>query len=151
MNDAYCIWNPWSIYVAAYHMKWVFLSDADILFTFNLWQFYQMLRNCSTKIKIKFLRYEQSSQCKSNRDSSVSYASAAAKTDDSSSSWRSSFMGHSAISFPLNWLFMFKLWSLNNWILCSMFIDHSHYHLSLVFSWGSCQIIKFLYTSSWRP
>lgn len=40
-----------------------------------------MLKNCSTKIKIKFLRYEQSSQCKSARDSSVSYASAAAKVD----------------------------------------------------------------------
>ncbi|KAK6912554.1 MEMO1 family, partial [Dillenia turbinata] len=41
--------------------------------------FLHMLRNCSTKIKINFLRYEQSSQCKSMRDSSVSYASAAAK------------------------------------------------------------------------
>lgn len=44
-------------------------------------QFHQMLKNCSTKIKVKFLRYEQSSQCKSMRDSSVSYASAAAKVD----------------------------------------------------------------------
>ncbi|KAF5456770.1 hypothetical protein F2P56_026213 [Juglans regia] len=43
--------------------------------------FLHMLRNSSTKIKIKFLRYEQSSQCKSMRDSSVSYASAAAKVD----------------------------------------------------------------------
>ncbi|KAJ0031855.1 hypothetical protein Pint_12450 [Pistacia integerrima] len=43
--------------------------------------FLHMLRHCSTKIKIKFLRYEQSSQCKSMRDSSVSYASAAAKVD----------------------------------------------------------------------
>ncbi|KAF9662101.1 hypothetical protein SADUNF_Sadunf18G0018300 [Salix dunnii] len=41
--------------------------------------FLHMSRNCSTKIKIKFLRYEQSSQCKTMRDSSVSYASAAAK------------------------------------------------------------------------
>ncbi|XP_062117609.1 uncharacterized protein LOC133831362 [Humulus lupulus] len=41
--------------------------------------FLHMLRGCSTKIKINFLRYEQSSQCKSMRDSSVSYASAAAK------------------------------------------------------------------------
>ncbi|XP_010541764.1 PREDICTED: protein MEMO1-like [Tarenaya hassleriana] len=40
--------------------------------------FLHTLRNCSTKMKIKFLRYEQSSQCKSTRDSSVSYASAAA-------------------------------------------------------------------------
>lgn len=44
--------------------------------------FLHMLKNCSTKITIKFLRYEQSSQCKSLRDSSVSYASAAAKLDD---------------------------------------------------------------------
>ncbi|KAL5559748.1 hypothetical protein UlMin_035959 [Ulmus minor] len=44
--------------------------------------FLHMVRNCSTKIKIKFLRYEQSSQCKSLRDSSVSYASAAAKVND---------------------------------------------------------------------
>ncbi|XP_044463645.1 protein MEMO1-like isoform X2 [Mangifera indica] len=43
--------------------------------------FLHMLRHCSTKIKIKFLRYEQSSQCKSTRDSSVSYASAAARVD----------------------------------------------------------------------
>ncbi|KAJ6354695.1 hypothetical protein OIU77_005323 [Salix suchowensis] len=43
--------------------------------------FLHMSRNCSTKIKIKFLRYEQSSQCKTMRDSSVSYASAAAKVD----------------------------------------------------------------------
>ncbi|GAU15074.1 hypothetical protein TSUD_08120 [Trifolium subterraneum] len=47
--------------------------------------FLHMLKNCSTKIKINFLRYEQSSQCHSTRDSSVSYASAAAKVDDSSS------------------------------------------------------------------
>lgn len=44
--------------------------------------FLHMLRNCSTKITISFLRYEQSSQCRSMRDSSVSYASAAAKVDD---------------------------------------------------------------------
>ncbi|KAM7258571.1 hypothetical protein ACFE04_014312 [Oxalis oulophora] len=43
--------------------------------------FLHMVRNSATKIKIKFLRYEQSSQCKSMRDSSVSYASAAAKTE----------------------------------------------------------------------
>ncbi|KAA8525519.1 hypothetical protein F0562_007374 [Nyssa sinensis] len=43
--------------------------------------FLHMLRNCSAKIKIKFLRYEQSSRCKTMRDSSVSYASAAAKLD----------------------------------------------------------------------
>ncbi|KAJ6849810.1 protein MEMO1 [Iris pallida] len=44
--------------------------------------FLHMLKNCSTKITINFLRYEQSSQCRSMRDSSVSYASAAAKADD---------------------------------------------------------------------
>ncbi|KAB8098847.1 hypothetical protein EE612_028537 [Oryza sativa] len=43
--------------------------------------FLSMLKHCSTKIKIGFVRYEQSSQCKSMRDSSVSYASAAAKVD----------------------------------------------------------------------
>ncbi|KAM7490053.1 hypothetical protein LguiA_032974 [Lonicera macranthoides] len=43
--------------------------------------FLHMLRNCLTKIKVKFLRYEQSSHCKNMRDSSVSYASAAAKVD----------------------------------------------------------------------
>ncbi|GAB4854624.1 hypothetical protein Ancab_023207 [Ancistrocladus abbreviatus] len=43
--------------------------------------FLHMLKNSSTKINIKFLRYEQSSQCKGMRDSSVSYASAAAKVD----------------------------------------------------------------------
>ncbi|CAI9092661.1 OLC1v1027971C1 [Oldenlandia corymbosa var. corymbosa] len=43
--------------------------------------FLHMTKNCSTKIRIKFLRYEQSSQCKSMRESSVSYASAAARVD----------------------------------------------------------------------
>lgn len=43
--------------------------------------FLHMLKNCSTNISINFLRYEQSSQCQSMRDSSVSYASAAAKVD----------------------------------------------------------------------
>lgn len=41
--------------------------------------FLHMLTNSTTVIKIQFVRYEQSSQCKSMRDSSVSYASAAAK------------------------------------------------------------------------
>ncbi|PKU71128.1 hypothetical protein MA16_Dca021698 [Dendrobium catenatum] len=40
-----------------------------------------MLRSCSEKISIGFIRYEQSSKCKSMKDSSVSYASAAAKLD----------------------------------------------------------------------
>ncbi|KAI4365924.1 hypothetical protein MLD38_021862 [Melastoma candidum] len=40
-----------------------------------------MMKNCSTKTKMKFLRYEQSSQCKSMRDSSISYASAATKLE----------------------------------------------------------------------
>nr|CAD1840146.1 unnamed protein product [Ananas comosus var. bracteatus] len=43
--------------------------------------FLHMLKNCSTKIKIGFVQYEQSSQCKSLKDSSVSYASAAAKVE----------------------------------------------------------------------
>lgn len=43
--------------------------------------FLHMLRNSDMNIKINFLRYEQSSQCKTTRDSSVSYASAAAKVD----------------------------------------------------------------------
>ncbi|PHU03016.1 Protein MEMO1 [Capsicum chinense] len=43
--------------------------------------FLHMLKSTSTKIKIRFLRYEQSSQCKSMRDSSVSYASAVGKVD----------------------------------------------------------------------
>ncbi|KAL6523889.1 hypothetical protein OROMI_030984 [Orobanche minor] len=43
--------------------------------------FLHMLKNSSTKVKIRFLRYEQSSECKSTGDSSVSYASAAAKVD----------------------------------------------------------------------
>lgn len=41
--------------------------------------FLHMLKHSSTRLKISFLRYEQSSQCKSMRDSSVSYASAIAK------------------------------------------------------------------------
>ncbi|XP_047340560.1 protein MEMO1 [Impatiens glandulifera] len=45
--------------------------------------FLHMVKSSTVKIKIKFLRYEQSSQCKTTRDSSVSYASAAAKTIDS--------------------------------------------------------------------
>ncbi|XP_073135194.1 uncharacterized protein [Henckelia pumila] len=43
--------------------------------------FLQMLKHSSTRMKIRFLRYEQSSQCKSMRDSSVSYASAIAKVE----------------------------------------------------------------------
>lgn len=50
-----------------------------------------MLKNSSTKIKIRFLRYEQSSQCKSMRDSSVSYASAVGKVDGWILSYRSCF------------------------------------------------------------
>ncbi|XP_022951453.1 protein MEMO1-like [Cucurbita moschata] len=40
-----------------------------------------MLKHSSTKMKIKFLQYEQSNRCQTMRDSSVSYASAAAKVD----------------------------------------------------------------------
>ncbi|XP_073055230.1 uncharacterized protein [Primulina eburnea] len=43
--------------------------------------FLHMLKHSSTRMKIRFLRYEQSSQCKSMRDSSVSYASAIAKVE----------------------------------------------------------------------
>lgn len=90
MKEVYLYVYLWSIFVAAYRITWVFLFDADLIFTLNILQFYQMLRNCPTKIKIKFLCYEQSTPCHSTRDSSVSYASAAAKIDDSSSIWRSS-------------------------------------------------------------
>lgn len=38
--------------------------------------FLHMLRHCATRMRIKFVQYEQSSPCKSLRDSSVSYASA---------------------------------------------------------------------------
>ncbi|KAJ7552957.1 hypothetical protein O6H91_06G078300 [Diphasiastrum complanatum] len=38
--------------------------------------FLHMQKNCSTTLQIKFLQYEQSSHCRSLRDSSVSYASA---------------------------------------------------------------------------
>ena len=41
----------------------------------------QMIKHSSSKIKINFLKYEQSSQCQTMRDSSVSYASAAAKLE----------------------------------------------------------------------
>lgn len=44
--------------------------------------FLHMAKNCSTNVKIKFLQYEQSSHCKSMRDSSVSYASAVATVED---------------------------------------------------------------------
>ncbi|KAG7020397.1 Protein MEMO1 [Cucurbita argyrosperma subsp. argyrosperma] len=40
-----------------------------------------MLKHSSTKMKIEFLQYEQSNRCQTMRDSSVSYASAAAKVD----------------------------------------------------------------------
>ncbi|KAH7283526.1 hypothetical protein KP509_34G011500 [Ceratopteris richardii] len=44
--------------------------------------FMHMAKNCSTKMKIRFVRYEQSSQCKSMRDSSVSYASAVVTVEE---------------------------------------------------------------------
>ncbi|KAJ0989513.1 hypothetical protein J5N97_007869 [Dioscorea zingiberensis] len=44
--------------------------------------FLHMLKNSSTKVNINFLQYEQSSHCRTMKDSSVSYASAAAKVDD---------------------------------------------------------------------
>lgn len=44
--------------------------------------FLHMAKNCSINVRIKFLRYEQSSHCKSMRDSSVSYASAVVTVED---------------------------------------------------------------------
>ncbi|KMZ75764.1 Protein MEMO1 [Zostera marina] len=44
--------------------------------------FLHMLKNSLKNISINFMFYEQSSQCKSMRDSSVSYASAVAKSDN---------------------------------------------------------------------
>nr|ADE76896.1 unknown [Picea sitchensis] len=43
--------------------------------------FLHMLQNCSTKIKVAFVQYEQSSKSKTMRDSSVSYASAVARVE----------------------------------------------------------------------
>ncbi|KAH9287511.1 hypothetical protein KI387_031628, partial [Taxus chinensis] len=43
--------------------------------------FLHMLKNCSVRMNISFIQYEQSSQCRSMRDSSVSYASAVAKAE----------------------------------------------------------------------
>ena len=40
----------------------------------------QMMKHCASQMRIKFVQYEQSSQCKSMRDSSVSYASAVVTT-----------------------------------------------------------------------
>ncbi|KAL2649258.1 hypothetical protein R1flu_017386 [Riccia fluitans] len=40
--------------------------------------FLNMTEHCNTRLQINFLQYEQSSHCKSMRDSSVSYASAVA-------------------------------------------------------------------------
>ncbi|XP_054796441.1 uncharacterized protein LOC129301854 [Prosopis cineraria] len=44
-----------------------------------------MLKSCESRVKIEFLQYEQSGQCRSLWDSSVSYASAVAMIDDSTS------------------------------------------------------------------
>lgn len=43
--------------------------------------FLHVLQNCSTKMKFKFVQYEQSGQCKTVHDSSVSYASAVARVE----------------------------------------------------------------------
>ncbi|KAG9156011.1 hypothetical protein Leryth_012081, partial [Lithospermum erythrorhizon] len=61
--------------------KYLLETDNTICGRHPISVFLHMLKNCSTKAMIRFLRYEQSSQCKSTRDSSVSYASAAAKVD----------------------------------------------------------------------
>lgn len=42
--------------------------------------FLNMMKHCASQMRIKFVQYEQSSQCKSMRDSSVSYASAVVTT-----------------------------------------------------------------------
>lgn len=61
--------------------KYLLETDNTICGRHPISVFLHMVKNCSAKITIRFLRYEQSSQCKSTRDSSVSYASAAAKVD----------------------------------------------------------------------
>ncbi|KAF8686224.1 hypothetical protein HU200_043605 [Digitaria exilis] len=43
----------------------------------------EMLKNCLVKVKVKFIRYDQSSQCNAMEDSSVSYACAVGKVDPS--------------------------------------------------------------------
>eukprot|EP00252_Welwitschia_mirabilis_P006454 TRINITY_DN1733_c0_g1_i2.p1 TRINITY_DN1733_c0_g1~~TRINITY_DN1733_c0_g1_i2.p1 ORF type:complete len:292 (+),score=45.37 TRINITY_DN1733_c0_g1_i2:375-1250(+) len=43
--------------------------------------FLHMLKNCTSRIRISFVQYEQSSQCRTMRDSSVSYASAVATVE----------------------------------------------------------------------
>nr|CAB3446674.1 unnamed protein product [Digitaria exilis] len=45
--------------------------------------FLHMLKNCLVKVKVKFIRYDQSSQCNAMEDSSVSYACAVGKVDPS--------------------------------------------------------------------
>jgi AmmeMemoRadiSam system protein B len=44
--------------------------------------FLNMLKHCMTRMRIKFVQYEQSSHCKSMRDSSVSYASAVVTVEE---------------------------------------------------------------------
>ncbi|KAH9546987.1 hypothetical protein CY35_11G010400 [Sphagnum magellanicum] len=44
--------------------------------------FLNMLKHCTTRMRIKFVQYEQSSHCKSMRDSSVSYASAVVTVEE---------------------------------------------------------------------
>jgi AmmeMemoRadiSam system protein B len=44
--------------------------------------FLNMLKDCMTRMRIKFVQYEQSSHCKSMRDSSVSYASAVVTVEE---------------------------------------------------------------------
>lgn len=79
-----------SVWKLIYYVFIVFFCLYKLYYLINLWVVGQMSGNCSTKIKIKFLRYEQSSQCKSMRDSSVSYASAVAKLDR----WVPRFLAH---------------------------------------------------------
>lgn len=91
-DNTICGRHPISVFMHVSALTYTFLLHKCILFICLLDGshlltrdcFFQMLRNCTTKIKIRFLRYEQSSQCRTMRDSSVSYASAAAKVD----AWR---------------------------------------------------------------
>lgn len=42
----------------------------------------QALAHCETRFDVKFVRYAQSSKCKTEKDSSVSYASAVVRVSE---------------------------------------------------------------------
>lgn len=82
-GNTICGRHPISIFLHVLQPPYLLRQFFDLVYhSLTILFFYQMLKNCTAKIKIGFLQYEQSSQCKSTRDSSVSYASAAAKLDD---------------------------------------------------------------------